>query len=80
MTDRKQVEEILEKVSDDYIKKCFSAVQNAFEHDSALTDAQKKQFEQFGQDGVYFGTDIYSDWKEWEEMLRKEIKRRNLKL
>lgn len=79
MRDRKQAEEMLAKVSDDYIKNCFLAVKNAFAHDSELTDAQKRQFEQFGQDGVYFGTDIYSDWNEWEEMLRKEIERRNLK-
>ena len=80
MADRKQVEEMLAKVSDNYIKNCFEAVNNAFKHDAELTEEQKKKFEQFGQDGVYYGTDIYSDWTEWQEMLRSEIERRNLKV
>ena len=78
MPDRKQVEAMLAKVSDNYLKECYGAVQNAYKHDAALTDDQKRQFEQFQQDGVYYGTDIYSDWAEWKEMLNSEIERRNL--
>ena len=78
MTDRKQVEEMLAKVSDNYIRNCYKAVKNAFEHDVELTEDQKIEFEQFGQDGAYYGTDIYSDWTEWEIMLRHEVERRNL--
>ena len=78
MTDRKKIEEKLRKVSNNYVKNCYQALQKAFQHDAALTDGQKRQFEQFKQDGVYYGTDIYSDWSEWEKMLRSEIERRNL--
>lgn len=77
MLDRKQAEEVLTKVSEKYLKDCYRTVQNAFKHDAALTDDQKRQFERFQQDGIYYGTDIFSDWAEWKEILRSEIERRN---
>lgn len=78
MKDKKQAEDRLSEVSDNYIRLCYQALKDAFKHDAGLTDEQKRQFQQFGQDGVYYGTDIFSDWTEWEKMLRREIERRGL--
>jgi hypothetical protein len=68
----------LRKASDTYIKKMIAAVSAAYQHDSRLSDQQKERFQQFGQDGVYFGTDVFSDWTEWSEMLKQEADRRGM--
>ncbi len=78
MPDKKRVEEMLAKVSDNYIAECYRAVEKAFKHDASLSGDQKSLFQQFEQDGVYYGTDIYSDWAEWKDMLQREIESRNL--
>ena len=78
MSNKIEVVERLSKVSDNYIKDMLQATVKAFKNDESLSEEQKVQFQQFDQDGVYYGTDIYSDWSEWREMLQYEAVRRNL--
>ncbi|MBU2889923.1 hypothetical protein [Celeribacter halophilus] len=78
MSNKSEVADRLSKVSDNYIKDMLHATETAFEHDESLSEDQKVRFQQFDQDGVYYGTDIYSDWSQWREMLQHEAVRRNL--
>lgn len=80
MTPKAEVEERLTKVSDSYIRDVLKATNRAFAHDEGLTDEQKRLFEQGLQEGVYYGTDIYSDWAEWRELLTAEAQNRGLKV
>ena len=79
MSDKTDTAEKLAKVSDNYIKEMYLSVKRAFEHDSELTDEEKQRFQGFQNDGVYYGTDIFSDWTEWKGMLEFEVQRRKLK-
>jgi hypothetical protein len=78
MSNKISVEDRLSKVSNNYIKDMLVSVRKAFEHDAELTEEQKVQFQYYDQDGAYYGTDVYSDWKEWREMLEYEAERRGL--
>lgn len=75
---KNEVAKNLKNASDNYVKEMLLAVRNAFENDAGLSDAQKVKFQQFDQNGVYYGTDIYSDWTEWRAMLNDEADRRGL--
>lgn len=77
---KNDIAENLKNVSDNHIKEMLSAVRNAFENDAGLSDAEKVKFQQFDQEGVYYGTDIYSDWTEWRGMLNHEADRRGLEI
>jgi hypothetical protein len=80
MSSKSNVADRLTESSDNYIKDMLNAVENAFKHDAGLSEEQKVQFQQFQQDGVYYGTDIFSDWTEWREMLKREAERRGLSI
>ncbi len=80
MSNKPEIADRLSKTSDNYIRDTLTAVEDAFEHDAELSDEQKVMFEQSNQDGVYYGTDIYSDWSEWREMLKHEAKRRGIEV
>ena len=77
---KNETAENLTKVSDNYVKEMYAAVKKAFEHDSELTEEEKQRFQNFHNDGVYYGTDIFSDWSEWKDMLEFEVQRRELKV
>lgn len=80
MSQKAEVAERLIKASDNYIRDVLNATKNAFSHDKSLSDEQKHLFEQGLQDRVYYGTDIYTDWAEWRELLTAEAQRRGLKV
>lgn len=80
MAQKTEVAERLKNVSDSYILNLLTATEKAFAHDKSLSDEQKHLFEQGLEDGVYYGTDIYSDWVEWRDLLATEALRRGLEV
>ena len=78
MLNKSEVACKLSEASDGYILEMRQAVEKAFKHDASLTDELKATFQQFNQDGLYYGTDIYTDWVEWRAMLRQEAAHRGL--
>ena len=80
MTKKAEVAERLTKVSDNYIRDVLTATNKAFANDDSLSEEEKRLFEQGLADGVYYGTDIYTDWVEWRVLLTAEAQRRGLKV
>lgn len=80
MADKTETAERLAKASDNYIKEMYRSVKKAFENDSELTKEEKQRFQIYHDEGVYYGTDIFSDWTEWKGMLEFEVQRRKLKV
>jgi hypothetical protein len=68
----------LTNLSDGAIKDLYASVEKAFEHDASLSQEEKEMFQQFGQDGVYYGTEEFPDWPIWRDALKQELTHRRL--